>query len=52
MPHTPKIMKNNKIMPSGAYAIYSQEIFKMPTYLKTLILKSFAEKCCKAKFKN
>ena len=39
MPHTPKIMKNNKIMPRGAYAIYSQEIFKMPTYLKILILR-------------
>ena len=44
MPHTPKIMKNNKIMPSGTYAIYSQEIFKMPTYLKILILRVLLKK--------
>ena len=32
-------MKNNEIMLSGTYANYSQEIFKMPTYLKILILR-------------
>ena len=32
-------MKNNEIMSSGTYANYSQEIFKMPTYLKILILR-------------